>query len=216
MEKQSDIWFEKEGDNWFTRNKEYLGKKNDTALFVLDLYRIKPQKVLEIGCSNGFRLAAIHEKYGSVVSGVEPSVEALADGKKRYPHVKYIRGMAESFCSDEKYDLIIVNFVFHWIGRDALLKAVSNADSHLTEGGFLLLGDFGTENFLRRNYHHVKDKEMYTYKQRYQDMFVSSGSYREIARLTFNHDLNELSADTDSSNIGTMCLLKKIPLYTDV
>ena len=216
MEKQSDVWLETEGNNWFARNGEFLGKKNDIASSILDIYGIKPRRALEIGCANGFRLAALNERFGTAVTGVDPSVKALEDGKKKYPNVRLMRGMAESFVLEEKFDLVIVNFVFHWVGRDVLLKAAANADGCVEDGGFLLIGDFGTENFLRRSYHHVKDGGMYTYKQRYQDMFISSGSYREIARLTFNHDRYELSADTDSSNIGTICLLRKIPVYTDV
>jgi hypothetical protein len=40
-------WFEFEGDNWYMRNREYLGKVFDIPLFMLELYSIKSQKVLE-------------------------------------------------------------------------------------------------------------------------------------------------------------------------
>jgi SAM-dependent methyltransferase len=213
MKKQSDIWLDKEGDNYFRRNRDYMGNRKEICLHLFDLYNLKPQKVLDIGCANGFRLAMIHEKLGCDVCGVEPSIEAITDGEKRYPYIQFINGMAESFKSEDKYDLILLNFVFHWIDRQFLLEAVSNIDNHLKDGGFLLLGDFGTENFLKIPYHHLPNQEVYTYKQQYQKMFLSSGGYLEIAKITYNFDTSELTAEYDVNTMGTITLLKKTSQY---
>lgn len=212
---QNDIWFHSEGDNWFTRNKNILETRKDLAGFMLDLYDIKPRRVLEIGCSNGYRLASFHKKYGCEVIGVEPSVKAIADGKAKWPFIKFIRGMCETFELKGHVDLVIVNFVFHWIARENLIKSIERIDSVLGKNGFLLIGDFGTENFIKRGYHHLQDEDVYTYKQQYQQMFISSGLYKELAKISFNHDIGNLSADIDNSNVGTVNLLKKMEMYSE-
>ena len=92
-------WFESEGDNWYLRNKESFGKKSDVPLFLLQFYSIKPGKVLEIGASNGYRLATIHERYNSNVTAVEPSKKAVEDGHSMYPFITFISSddASESF-----------------------------------------------------------------------------------------------------------------------
>jgi SAM-dependent methyltransferase len=212
---QKDIWFKSEGDNWFERNKDYLGKKQDIILLLINFYNLKPETVVEIGCSNGYRLAALHERYGSKVIGVEPSEKAIEDGKERWHFIKFVKGMCETFELDESADLVIVNFVFHWISRDKLTICVAKIDEVLKEGGILILGDFGTENFIKRRYHHLPNENLFTYKQQYQNMFTSTGLYKEIAKIRFNHDTGEITADIDDSNIGTISLLRKSELYIE-
>lgn len=143
-----NFWSEFEGDNWFLRNKNFLGKGFDMPLFLLELYSIKPGKVLEIGAANGYRLAKIYERYNSDCTGVEPSQKAIEDGKSKYPFIKFIRSTCEnSNLQKRKFDLIIVNFVFHWIYRENLYVCVQKIDDGLEKGGYLIIVDFGTEYF---------------------------------------------------------------------
>jgi hypothetical protein len=58
----------------------------------MELYHLRPSSVLEIGAANGFRLAVISERYGARVVAVEPSVEAIVDGKARFPCVEFVGG----------------------------------------------------------------------------------------------------------------------------
>lgn len=212
---QRNIWFESESDKWFLRNKELLGKKQDIIFLLLDLYKIKPERVLEIGCANGYRLAKIYEKYDCEVLGVEPSEKAIEDGKSKWPFIKFQRTMCEDFNVEGNFDLIIMNFVFHWISRDNLIKSVLKIDGSLRKEGFLIIGDFGPEAFIKRKYHHLPDESVFTYKQHYQSLFTSTGLYREIAKLTFNADNQELTASTNYSNIGIISLLRKTDLYIE-
>lgn len=213
--KQDEVWFCGEGDAWFNRNRKRLGKNPDIILTPLELYKIKPKRVVEIGCSNGHRLARLHEKYGCEVIGIEPSIEAIKNGQKKWPFIHFIRGMGEDFKLNLKADLVIINFVFHWVSRDRLLRFVANTDNILKSGGYLLIGDFGNENYIRRAYHHLPGKNLFTYKQAYQDMFIASGTYKEITKLTFNYDTLKLSADIGHLNTGTVSLLKKMESYIE-
>ncbi len=210
-----NIWFENESNEWFERNKHLLGIKQDLILLLLDLYRIKPERVLEIGCVNGYRLAKIYEKYNSEVLGIEPSEKAIEDGTSKWPFIKFQKAMCDDFNVEGNFDLIISNFVFHWISRDTLIKSIYKIDECVRNEGFLIIGDFGPEAFMKRKYHHLPDENIYTYKQLYQELFTSTGLYREIAKLTFNADTGELTACTNYSDIGIISLLKKIELYIE-
>lgn len=210
---KNNIWFRKEGDNWFKRNKEYLGKKQDIVSSVLELYKIKPKKIVEIGCSNGYRLANLHKKYGAEVTGIEPSREAIEYGKSKWPFIKFKRAMCESFVLRKKVDLVIINFVFHWIMRENLMQSTARIDEIVKDNGFLVIGDFGTENFIKRDYHHLPGENVFTYKQEYQDIFLSTGLYKEIAKIRFDHDTGEIKWDINYTNMGTVSLLRKCELY---
>ncbi len=213
---KKNLRLESEGNNWFLRNKDHLGKGFDIPLFLLELYSIKPKKTLEIGAANGCRLTKIYERYISDCTGVEPSQEAIEDGKSKYPFIKFVRSTCEnSNLQKRKFDLIIVNFVFHWIYREKLLIYIEKIDKALEEGGYLLIGDFGTEYFFKRKYHHLKDANFYTWKMPCWELFTKTGKYLEIAKLRFNHDTHKLSPDIDIDNMGTIVLLKKQDLYIE-
>ena len=205
----SNPWFEFEGDNWYTRNKECLGKAFDIPGFLLELYSIKPKKVLEIGASNGYRLAEIHKRYDCEVTAIEPSQKAVRQGQVKYPFVKFIRSTCEDCDLEEEFDLIIVNFVFHWINREDLYLCITKIDKMLDEGGWLIIGDFGTEYFFKREYHHLKNAGFYTWKMPYPELFIKSGRYLELAKLRFNHDTGKLSGSINIDDIGMVSLLRK-------
>lgn len=213
-----NLWLETEGDNWFLRNKEYLGEKDlDMPLSLLTLYSITPQKVLEIGASNGYRLAKIHERYSSPkVTAIEPSKEAIEDGRNKYPFIRFFRNTCEDFNLEEKFDLVIVNFVFHWIYREHLYLCVKKIDDVLEDGGFLILGDFGAEYFFKKEYHHLKDANFSTWKMPYWELFTTSGRYLELAKIRFDHDTHNISTDIHLDNMGTVVLLKKQDLYVEL
>jgi SAM-dependent methyltransferase len=211
-----NLWFESEGNKWFSRNKSLLGKTFDFCLFLLELYSIKPKDVLEIGCANGYRLAEIHKRFKSNVVGVEPSKNAIEDGKKKYPFIKFIRNVCENLNLRKKFDLIIISFVFHWIYRENLYACVQKIDNLLKDDGYLVIGDFGTDYFFKRKYHHLENANFYTWKMPYWELFTSSGEYLEIAKLRFHHDEHSFSTDIDNMNMGTVVLLKKTKMYIEL
>ncbi len=210
-----NIWLDYEGDKWFLRNKKVLGRGFDIPLFLLKFYSIKPKKVLEIGAASGYRLAKIYRRYRSKVIAVEPSQKAVKDGEKRYPFIQFIRSTCETFNLQEKFDLVIVNFVFHWIYRENLYVCVQKIDQMVKERGYLIIGDFSLEYFFKRRYHHLKDADFYTWKMPYGELFTKSGRYLEIAKIGFNHDTHKFSPDINIDNMGTVALLKKRDMYIE-
>lgn len=190
-----DTIFEKtEADNWFLRNKEVLinRKFNDDLISTLINKMVDKDKiksVIELGSSNGYRLNLLKDILPNCERyvGVEASRAAVEDGKSRYGLEMY-QSTLDAFNSDEKFDVVIVNFVYHWIDRENIFKAIANTDKLLNDGGYLILGDFLSDFPQRRNYHHLSGDEIFTYKIDYTNVFESLNTYKEIYRIMFNHD----------------------------
>lgn len=212
MTNQDAIFFKREGNQWFKRNKAKVEKKEDGALFLLQQYNIIPKKVLEIGCSNGWRLAKIRKKYGCKCVGIDPSLEAINDGKKKYPDILLKRGLASTLPLKENFDVVIIYFVLHWISRETLLKSIAEIDRVVADGGYLMIGDFSPDVPTSVAYHHLPGKNVNTYKLDYANIFNSTFLYTKIASMTFEHDKNffsSLSPRVSSQDRAICSLLRK-------
>lgn len=211
---QDAIFLQSEGDRWFARNRDHLERfdpAGDLPMKLVDLYGIRPRNVLEIGAANGFRLAALQWRYGCRAVALECSADAVADGRARYPSIEFVHGGASSIALDDAFDLVIVNFVFHWIDRCNLLRAVAEIDRLLADSGFLVIGDFLPSAMTREVYHHLPEGGVYTYKQDYASVFVASGQYQTICLLTGDHASKGLVAHSpERDRIGTWLLRKAL------
>ena len=214
--KQGKIFLGFEGDNWYERNKKTLEAEKDIPILLVEFYGIKPTRILEVGASNGYRLARIYEKYGCDVHAVEPSEKAIEDGIEKYPFIKFQRATADDMVYDRQFfDLIIVNSVFHWVDRETLLISIANIDNTLKWGGHIIIGDFQLHCPIKRRYHHIKDEEVFTYKLDYKKIFMATGFYKEIATLSLNHDNKTLTSNTTIDDYFSVSLLKKEDIYMD-
>lgn len=218
---QDNIFLNYEGDNWFKRNVDSIVKisKHDFILDIIRLYKIVPKNVLEIGASNGFRLNELKNLYGSKCTAVEPSEHAIKDGKERYPHIEFHKSLASELPFDNtiKFDMIIINFVFHWISREKLFKSIFEIDRVLSDKGILVIGDFMPDSPVKVNYHHVKDEQMWTFKQDYTKLFTSSNLYTLVGFMTGHHETKEFDPDADNmSRISVSLLRKNYDLYPEM
>lgn len=210
---QNEIFSASEGDRWFIRNKDDLNRfdpDTDTPLRLIEDYGLHPASVLEVGAANGVRLAAISERYGARVVAVDPSAEAIADGKRMFPCVEFSRGVADHVPLEAQFELIIVNFVFHWIDRAKLLRSAAEVDRLVVNGGFLIIGDFYPSNLTRVRYHHLPKQEVYTYKQNYAEIFLASGLYHPVGLLTGKAGTKSVTGYTDEENRVGVWLLRKM------
>jgi SAM-dependent methyltransferase len=211
---QDSVFSDFEGDRWFERNRSALDSFDaaaDLPLKLMGFYDLAPRSVLEIGAANGFRLAAIHERTGAKTVALEPSAQAARNGKARFPSVRFVRGTASAAPLRRAFDLVIVNFVFHWIDRQSLLRAVAEVDRLVSDGGYLLIGDFYPANQLRVCYHHLPTEEFFTYKQNYAATFLASGLYHAVCLLTAHHATRALEPRVrESERIGGWLLRKEL------
>ncbi len=209
---QDKIFYEYESDSWFTRNKDVIvdDKRADHPLALIELSGLHPKRVLEVGASNGWRLDFIQKKYGATCVGIDPSEKAVEDGNKRYGgRIKMIRGLASEIPLKEQFDLVIIHLVFHWIPRDKLLPAINEIDKCLEDGGNLIVGDFDPDFATKTKYHHLPAEDIYTYKHDYASMFTSTGLYREVARLAYDHKTHLVEPAVSSNDRVFDALLHK-------
>jgi SAM-dependent methyltransferase len=213
MDTQLRTFMEGEGDRYFERNRPVYAQADpatDPPLRLIESYGLHPKAVLEVGCSNGYRLAAVARIHGAQVTGVEPSLAAIADGRERFPEVRFERGSADAIPLDERFDLVIVNFVFHWVDRSLLLRTAAEVDRVVEDGGFLIVGDYLPAHPTRRHYHHLPGRDIYTYKQDYAEIFAASSCYQRIAVLAGRHSQPPiLSAVVDDDDRRGTTLLRK-------
>lgn len=211
---QDEIFAASEGNKWFERNKEALERfdpEADFPLKLMELYRLRPRSVLEVGAANGFRLAAVSERHGASVVALELSVEAILDGKARFPCIKFVQGGAYAIPLQESFDLIIVNFVFHWIDRANILRCVAEINRLLGDGGYLIIGDFCPSSLIKVRYHHLAEEEVYTYKQNYAATFLASGLYHSVGLMTGSHSSKTLTGEVaEGERIGVWLLRKRL------
>lgn len=211
---QDDVFLAGEGDAWFQRNREALGAtaalRHDWPLALIGqldaAQRAGIGSVVELGCSNGWRLARLRQTLPARMVGVDASAEAVADGHARYPGLALRQGGLAEVPLQEQFDLTIVNFVLHWIDRSTLARCVAEIDRVTRDGGLLVLGDFLPDYPQRRAYHHRSPEErVFTYKQDYARIFEAMGTWREIARVTFDHGNVGDQIKTAASGSRSVC-----------
>lgn len=213
---QDKIFAESEADHWFERNQAFLekGLESDLPLCLIDTYHLQPKKVLEVGAANGYRLAAIYRKYQAEVVAIEPSPKAIADGQARFPMIRFVRALAHDIPLKTSFDLIIVNFVFHWIDRAHLIQSAAEIDRLLEDGGYLVIGDFYPRNLPRVPYHHLRGGGVFIYKQDYAAIFTATGLYQSIGLLTGQHASKQLVGSVaEDERIGVVLLQKRLKDY---
>ena len=83
---QKKIFLKSEGDKWFLRNRNNIDLKislsKDPILNYLKKKKVCFRSVLEIGCSNGYRLELLkHIKENLQLYGIDPSKKAILEGR---------------------------------------------------------------------------------------------------------------------------------------
>ncbi len=174
--------FKEEGDKYFDRNvTEMEGFSGDIFSRYTESLPLKGKKVLEVGCSTGFRLSRLDaECYGTDIS-----IKAIEAGKKYYPTLN-LQALPSDILpfENETFDVVMVSYVFHWVLRNKLFTTFSEIDRVLKSGGTLLIQDFFPEEQKICSYHH--EEGLFTYKTFYSEIF-KLGGYSEKYRMPFIH-----------------------------
>lgn len=229
---QDDVFWSSEADRWYQRNRSGLADPSkalrDPPLQLIDrflgrsrLSGIGGVRGLEIGCSDGWRLRALAERYGSGPKspnwvGVDPSSEAIQAGRRLVraagsdSAVTLRRARADDLpFADQEFDLAILYFVFHWISRQSLLRSVAEIDRVVKPGGHLIVGDFLPRRPKAVPYHHLPGKDVFTFKQDYPAIFVASGNYEIVARRIYHLGSKAAGTRRTDDNRAVCALLRK-------
>jgi SAM-dependent methyltransferase len=140
---QREIWVRGLGDAWLKENREILGKY-DFVSEVMERAQITPKVLLEIGCSNGWRLKKLRDKYGCVVCGIDPSPTAIAEavgaGLDRN-HV--VLGTADRIsAAPESFDVVIFGWCLCFIAPEDWSNVAAETARVLKDGGYIIVDDF--------------------------------------------------------------------------
>jgi len=184
---QDELFAASEGDRWFERNRGHLTAAEDPILGLIEQCGIEPQAVVELGASNGYRVAELQRKYNCKSVAVDVSAAAVAAGREAFPAVEFALGPVYEVPVRRQFDLVIVNFVLHWVQRSNLMRAAAEIDRLLAPSGFLALGDFLPSSNVRVPYRHLPGADVWTFKQDYARLFTASGLYRTIVSVSGRH-----------------------------
>lgn len=216
---QESIFLAGEADGWFKRNAVKLAQplaSDDVPLRLIREARLKPKRALEIGASNGRRLAELHKRTGCECVAVEPAKAALRDGRRRFPSVRFLHGTADRLPAEvvrRPFDVVIVHAVLHWVSRDRLLTAAAQIDCTVAPGGHLVLGDFYPYAPEKVAYHHLPEADIWTFKLDYPKLFLATGLYQEKARVVEHY---QHAPAPGASARGLISLLEKKSIYKAV
>src|ERR1043165_1393195 len=126
MNYQKEIFTASEADQWFERNRyacKKLRPENDLLVQTLTAIEIRPKQVLEIGCANGSSLELIHQAFGSRCFGIDPSAQAIEQGRAEYPHLRLQQGTADTLpFEDRQFDLVVFGFCLYLCDRADLFR----------------------------------------------------------------------------------------------
>ena len=212
---QSKVFLEGEGNRYFSRcqirEKCEDGTNpaaQDLASKLMEMYQLEPASVLDIGCSNGFRLEGLRTSLGAEGYGLEPGIDAINDGRSRFPHLNLKQGVCSNIPWERTFDLVIINFVLHWVERESVGQCIDEIDRVLDSGGLLILGDFFPDTSTENEYHHLPDR-IRTFKEHYFEHFTKRG-YTHLAHLSSHHDrIKTLEVCSDPAQRVVVSLLQK-------
>lgn len=210
---QKQIFLDGEGDNWFKRNLNKNNNLNNDDFFLTKLNELKIDYnlVLEIGCSNGYRLNAL-SKEGVQLYGIDPSKKAIDNGKKKFDNLILKQGTADHLdFEDNKFDLVIFGFCLYLVDSDDLFKVSCEANRVLKTNGHLIILDFEPSNEYYNVYHHKPN--VLTHKMDFSKMFTWSKNYFIRFKQVFNHENSLDDIYDEDSRVSINILLKKNDIY---
>lgn len=140
MRKQKYLFLEGEGDRWFERNQD-KPFEDPVSHLIASVIRKKPRRVLEIGCSDGKRLAKLRDTYDCEIIGVDPSMKAAM--KAADLRVPVVQTTASCLPVPGDFDLIIYGFCLYLTDPDDWLLIAAEGDRLLLPGGNIIIHDFG-------------------------------------------------------------------------
>lgn len=196
MDKRDKAFMTEVGDAWFERNhvqKELeipMGCKLFEKAVSRRLEEMGPEnKILEIGCSCGYNLLYLCEKYHLEGYGLDPSKEAIDYGNDKIQKagrkgITLKQGSADDLpFENQVFDIVILGFCMYCIDRKYILRVISEVDRILKEGGIVAISDFETTIPYRRpNKHH---ENLWTYKYDMAQLFIGNPQYTLMEKRSF-------------------------------
>lgn len=187
MNHQRDAYLEDVGNDWLKRNEPDLGKNGDPVLELLKIINPPMENILEVGCSNGWRLAGIRKEYPHAkVFGIDPSSDAV--DAARANGIPAVVTTADNLpLQDGSMNVVIMGFCLWAIDPSDWMQAAAEADRVLKDGGCLVIMDRYAARPIRRQYPGRPD--IYGYAYDWAKLWLSHPAYAVIGEgMVINPD----------------------------
>ena len=200
-----------ESDNYHERNMSNLPKKNNWIAKIIAEW-LQPFKkdinyILEIGCGDGSQINSLCINLDAKGVGIDPSKLAIKDADKNYgKNIIFKIGTSEKIKEESEYfDKVILGDFLYFVDKSNIYHTVAEADRVLKSGGFLVIVDFDPNFKYISDYKHAA--EMTTYKSKSIELFLSTGHYSLVNKLS--HSNHGETFDLDFKNRKAVYLLYK-------
>lgn len=200
---QSQKFLTGTADDYYHRNKADLGK-TDPVMPLIERIGLRPGKVLEVGCANGWRLERLQAKYGCEVSGIEPSRAAVVDAERQAAiddvgHRRIIQGTADDlgYWDSLSFDTVIIGFCMFLIEPWQWLRVAAEVDRVLMNGGALIVHDFTMPYPTRWEgwcelYGGEREKDTVAWLYDFPKLWLGHPCYRYVTKEVFAKRIGEL------------------------
>jgi ubiquinone/menaquinone biosynthesis C-methylase UbiE len=205
---QKEIFSTIEGDKYYERNKyEIRGAHNDPVIPAIAQLDLSPKKILEIGCSNGWRLNILKRSYNSNCWGIDPSAEAIERGQKDFKELNLEKGTADELSFEKQmFDMVIFACCLCYCDRSDLFKIVYEADRVLMDLGHIVIHDFHPPFPYKNKYSHYEG--LYCFKMNYSTFFLWNPTYTLKYQKLFFHP--PLKTGTSDDLVSVIILQKNV------
>lgn len=183
MKKKFNSIIKKVGNDNHVRNRKYRieENKNHPVVKLILNKKIKPKKILEIGCSTGFVLETIRNLTKAKCYGIDVSKKAINEGKRIFKKINLKVGLFEDQKNkDENFDLIICGFFLFLLPPEKILGLFSKIDQALKYNGYIIIYDFYNKKFKKKKYKHNNDIKVYRWD--YKRIMISLPHYNLICK----------------------------------
>ncbi len=194
MMNNKESFLDFEGNEFFKRNKKALCSeehiKDDILLKKISEKKLENLNILEIGCCQGWRLRLLQKMFPTCkYYGLDPSQQGIDEGNN-YPNntISFSVGTCDdiNIYENDKFDIVMVPFVFMYIDRGLLLKSVSEIDRVLKNNGKLIITDFYSNRQRKNPYKYIENT--FIYKQNWFEIFQSSKNYFLESIEVYSHN----------------------------
>ena len=156
--------------------------------------------ILEIGCASGKKISSLVKYFKANGFGLDPSQMAINKAKDIHKdditQLNFEVGVATALpYRNDSFDLVFFGFCLYLIPPPETYKAIMEADRVLKHGGFIAILDFDYGSLRVNPYKHLEG--VFSYKNNYSQIFLSSGYYSLVNKWSFTHSSEYFTHERD-------------------
>ena len=216
MNPEQEAALRADGDRYFAVNHEGIGTIADPAFEQMEIiHRLSPvRSVLEIGASNGFRLEKARRAFSAECMGLEPSNDAVTEGRELFQEISLTVGMAPQDLTQfagREFDVIVLGHFMYLLPRTELFTLAAQVDALLKDNGHLIISDFFYPAPTRTSYTH--NSALDVFKMDPSAPWLWSPTYSLVHRSVYPVSAY-LTPSADPTDWQTVDVVRKLPVST--